>query len=75
MLQYNINSSKTYTNNVLNWSICCLYEVFPLNATIIIISIIIIIIIIVDEDNRFTETFLGFSVYVLTKQRGWSVVF
>ena len=69
MLQYNINSSKTYTNNVLNWSICCLYEVFPLNATIIII------IIIVDEDNRFTETFLGFSVYVLTKQRGWSVVF
>ena len=70
MLQYNINSSKTYTNNVLNWSICCLYEVFPLNATIIII-----IIIIVDEDNRFTETFLGFSVYVLTKQRGWSVVF
>ena len=70
MLQYNINSSKTYTNNVLNWSICCLYEVFPLNATIIIINIII-----VDEDSRFTETFLGFSVYVLTKQRRWSAVF
>ena len=44
MLQYNINSSKTYTNIVLDWSIRCLYEVLPFNATIIIIIIIIIII-------------------------------